>query len=114
MNDYLHLFEAVTHVIKISRELVPLLKLRGFNLTKFVSDADEISSAMNPEDCKTSCSPIKKICNGAEQSSHVLGVKWDHVKVHWLLAEARIVLSIRQQLNEPSWVLSLLCLTLIG
>ena len=35
---------------------------------------------MNPEDCETSSSPIKEICNGAEQSSHVLGLKWDHVK----------------------------------
>ena len=50
------------------------------NLTKFVSNADEFTSAMNPEDCETSSSPIKEICNGAEQSSHVLGLKWDHVK----------------------------------
>ena len=49
-------------------------------MTKFVSNADEIISAMNPEDCETSFSPIKEICNGAEQSSHVLGLKWDHVK----------------------------------
>ena len=49
-------------------------------MTKFVSFADEITSAINPEDCETSSSPIKEICNGAEQSSHVLGLKWDHVK----------------------------------
>ena len=35
---------------------------------------------MNPEESETSSSPIKEICNGAEQSSHVLGLKWDHVK----------------------------------
>ena len=35
---------------------------------------------MNPEVCETSSSPIKEICNGAEQSSHVLGLKCDHVK----------------------------------
>ena len=57
-----------------------LLKLGGFNLTEFVSKADEITSAMNPEDCEISSSPIKEICNGAEQSSHVIGLKWDHVK----------------------------------
>ena len=49
-------------------------------MTKFVSNADEITSAMNPEDCETSSSPIKEICNGAEQSAHVLGLNWDHVK----------------------------------
>ena len=35
---------------------------------------------MNPEDCDTASSHIKEIYNGAEQSSHVLGLKWDHVK----------------------------------
>ena len=49
INDYLDSFENVTHAIKISRDLVSLLKLGGFNLTKFVSNADEIISAMNPE-----------------------------------------------------------------
>ena len=80
MDDYLDLFENVTHAIKISRNLVSLLKLGGFILTKFVSNAVEITSAMNPEDCETSSSPIKEICNGAEKSSHVLGLKRDHVK----------------------------------
>ena len=35
---------------------------------------------MNPEDCETLSLPIKEVCNGAEQSSHVFGLKWDHVK----------------------------------
>ena len=80
MDDYLDSFENVTHAIKISRDLVSLLKLGGFKLTKFVSNADEITSAMNPEESETSSSPIKEICNGAQQSSHVLGLKWDHLK----------------------------------
>ena len=79
MDDYLDSFENVTHAIKISRNLVSLLKL-VFNLTEFLSNADETTSTMNPEDCETSFSPIKEICKGAEQSSHVLGLKWDHVK----------------------------------
>ena len=61
MDDYLDSFENVTHAIKISRDLVSLLKLGGFCLTKFVSNADQITSAMNPEDCETSSSPIKEI-----------------------------------------------------
>ena len=80
MDDYLDSFENVTQAIKTSRDLVSLLKLGGFNLTKFVSNADEITSAINPEESETSSSPIMEICNGAEQSSHVLGLKWDHVK----------------------------------
>ena len=80
MDNYLDSFENVTHAIKISRDLVSLLKLGGFNLTKFVINADEITSAMNPEESETSSSSIKEICNGAEQSSHILGLKWDHRK----------------------------------
>ena len=49
-------------------------------MTKFVSNADEIISAINHEDYETSFSPIKEVCNGTEQSSHVLGLKWNHVK----------------------------------
>ena len=36
--------------------------------------------AMNTDHCKTSSLPIKKTRNGAEQSSHILGPKLDHVK----------------------------------
>ena len=80
MDDYLDSFENVAQAIKISLDLVSVIKLGGFYLTKFVSNADQITSVMNPEDCETSSSPIKEICNGAEQSSRVLGLKWDHVK----------------------------------
>ena len=80
MDDYLDAFENVTHAINISRDLVSLLKLGGIILTKFVSNADEIISAMNPAESETSSSTIKEICNGAKQSSHDLGLKGDQVK----------------------------------
>ena len=35
---------------------------------------------MNPEECKTPSLPIKEIRNGSEQSSHILGLRWEHVK----------------------------------
>ena len=79
-DDCLDSFENVTHTNKISRNLVSLLKLGGYILTKVVSNADEITSAMNPEDSETSSLPIKENRNDAEQSSHVFGLKWDHVK----------------------------------
>ena len=60
--------------------MVSLLKLGGFILLKLASNADEITSARNPEDCETSSSPIKETCNSAKQSSHVLGLNWDHKK----------------------------------
>ena len=98
MNDFLDLFENVTHAIKISRDLVSLIKLGGIILTKFVSNAYEITPAMNPENCETSSSPIKEICNGAEQSPHVFGLKWDHVKDTLVLSRGvdRPVLSTKQ------------------
>ena len=80
MDDFSDLFENITHAIKISRVLVSLLKLGVFNLTKFVSNASEITSAMNPEDCENSASPVKEKCNGTEHSSYVLGLKWNHMK----------------------------------
>ena len=49
-------------------------------MTKCVSNADEINLAMNLEVYKTSSSPVKETCKGAEQSLHVLGIKLDHVK----------------------------------
>ena len=54
VDDYLDLFENVTHAIENNRDLVSLLGLGGFNLTKFVSIADEFILTMDPEDCETS------------------------------------------------------------
>ena len=75
MDNYLDLIENVIHAIKFSRDLFLLLELGGFISTKFVIIPNEKTLAMNPES-----SPIKKKCNGAKQSSHVLGFKLDHVK----------------------------------
>ena len=47
--DFLDSFEKVTHAIKISRDLISLLKLAGLNLTKCVSNSDEVTLAMNLE-----------------------------------------------------------------
>ena len=77
MDDYLDSFENVIHACKIWFRYV---SFGGFNLTKFVSIDNQITLAMEPEDCETASSPIKSICNGAERSSHVLGLKWDNAK----------------------------------
>ena len=114
MDDYLDSFENVTHAIKFSRDLVSLLKLGGFNLTKFVSNADEITSEMNPEDCEISSSPIKEICNGAEQLSHVLGLKWDYVK-NTLVVSRGVDRPLDKAITQRTvLILSPLCLTVLG
>ena len=114
MDDYLDSFENVTHAIKFSRDLVSSLKLGGFNLTKFVSNADEITSKMNPEDCEISSSPIKEICNGAEQLSHVLGLKWDYVK-DTLVVSRGVDRPLDKAITQRTvLILSPLCLTVLG
>ena len=60
--------------------MVELLKLGGFNLTKFISNVPSLSSKLNPP--KTSANNSKEIITAAinpETASHVLGLKWDHV-----------------------------------
>ena len=47
-------------------------------MTKFVSIFFILAG--NPEDCEKTAPTIKEMCNGDEQSSHVLVLKWCHVK----------------------------------
>ena len=60
--------------MKLGRDLVSLPKLGGFHLTKF-----DITTALDPEN-RESNSCVKDIRTSPDQSLHVLGLKWDHVK----------------------------------
>ena len=55
-----------------------MLKLGGFRLTKFVSNVLDVTTALDPDN-RESNSSVKDICASPDQSSHVLGLKWDHV-----------------------------------
>ena len=64
----------------LSRSLVELLKLGGFNLTKCISNVSSLSLKLSPP--MTSANHSKEIITAAiilETASHVLGLKWDHV-----------------------------------
>ena len=72
---------------------------------------------MNPEDCDTASSHIKEIYNGAEQSSHVLGLKWDHVKDTLVVSRGldcpldkaitrQTVLSFVSSVFDPVWLVA--------
>ena len=65
--------------MKVGRDLVSLLKLGGFHLKKFVSNLPDVTTALDPEN-RESNSSVRNICSSPDQSSHVLGLKWDHVK----------------------------------
>ena len=77
MDDYLDLFPEPEQALKLCNDLVELLKLGGFKLTKFVSNVKEIQKKL----CTSSdnLSQVKEILSSEGQESHVLGLKWDHV-----------------------------------
>ena len=80
MDDYLGSVKNPETALMINRSLVELLKLGGFNLTKFISNVPNLFSKLNPP--KTSANNSKEIFTAAinpETASHVLGLKWDHV-----------------------------------
>ena len=79
MDDYLDSFENTADALNLSKDLVAMLKLGGFNLTKFVSNVPEVTTALNPDNRESNPS-VKDICKSPDQSSHVLGHRWDHVK----------------------------------
>ena len=77
LDDYLDSFPEPEQAIKLSKDLVELLKLGGFKLTKFVSNVKEIQKDL----CTSSdnLSQVKEILSSEGQESHVLGLKSDHV-----------------------------------
>ena len=80
MDDYLGSVKNPETALILSRSLVELLKLGGFNLTKLISIVPNLSSKLNSP--KTSANNFKEIITAAinpETASHVLGLKWDHV-----------------------------------
>ena len=80
MDDYLGSVKNPETALMLSRSLVELLKLGGFNLTKFISNVPNLSSKLNLP--KTSANNIEEVITAAinpETASHVLGPKWDHI-----------------------------------
>ena len=75
MDDYLDSVESPERALKRSKELVHLLHLGGFKLTKFVSNVPNLADRI---DGSTQSTEPKVIASSKEDSSHVLGLKWDH------------------------------------
>ena len=72
-------FQNRDDALKLGRHLISLLKLGGFRLTKFVSNVPDVKTALDPDN-RESSSSVKDNCASSDQSSHVVGLKWDHVK----------------------------------
>ena len=75
VDDYLDSVESPERALKRSKELVHLLNLGGFKLTKFVSNVPNLADRI---DGSTQSTETKLIASPKEDSSHVLGLKWDH------------------------------------
>ena len=75
MDDYLDSVESTERALERSKELVYLLHLDGFKLTKFVSNVPNLADRI---DGSTQSTEPKVNASSKEDSSHVLGLKWDH------------------------------------
>ena len=75
MDDYLDSVESPERALKRSKELVQLLHLGGFKLTKFVGNVPNLADRI---DGSSQSTEPKVIASSKEESSHVLGLKWDH------------------------------------
>ena len=109
MDDYLDSVESPEIAINRSKELVHLLHLGGFKLTKFVSNVPNLADRIvgSPQSTEP-----KVIVSCQEDSSHVLGLKWDHTNDTLVVSRGtscaitksltqRLVLSLVSKVFDP-------------
>ena len=77
MDDYLESSSTIGEAAKKAKALVKLLERGRSRLTKFVSNVPEIPNDLEPT-CKPSSTAVKIIPKTGD-SSHVLGMKWNHL-----------------------------------
>ena len=75
MDDYLDSVQSPERALKRSKELGHLLHLGGFKVTKFVSNVPNLADRIDGSPQSTE---PKVFASSKEESSHVLGLKWDH------------------------------------
>ena len=109
MDDYLDSVESPEKAINRSKELVHLLHLGGFKLTKFVSNVPNLADRIDGSPQSTE---PKVIVSCQEDSSHVLGLKWDHTNDTLVVSRGtscaitksltqRLVLSLVSKVFDP-------------
>ena len=77
MDDLLISVQSESEAFNLSKQLVTMLKLGGFNLTKFVSNIHEFANELNSTK-NDAVEPVKDISNESSDTSHVLGLKWEY------------------------------------
>ena len=110
MDDYLESSPTADEATQKEKDLVKLLSLGGFNLTKFVSNDRYILQQIEPN---SECQPNDgKQLPTTEESPHVLGLKWNHVSDTLVVSRGttpdtkrtvtqRVVLSLVSAVYDP-------------
>ena len=75
LDDYLDSVESHERALNRSKELMHVLRLSGFKLTKFVSNVPSLADQIDGSQMSTE---PKVIASAKEESSQVLRLKWDH------------------------------------
>ena len=76
MDDYLESSPTAEEAAQKAKDLVKMLSIGGFKLTKFVSNDPKILSQIEPD--SENQSNDEKQLPTQDESSHVLGLKWNH------------------------------------
>ena len=77
IDDYLESSPTVNEATKKAQDLIEMLAKGGFKLTKFVNN---VPSLVNSVDSKTQLPTVstEKFIATDEETSHILGLKWNH------------------------------------
>ena len=75
MDDFLGSVADSNEALNLSKELVSLLSLGSFKLTKIVSHVPDLAEKINSENSKIDS--VKEL-NLNDTATHVLGLKWDN------------------------------------
>ena len=93
MDDYLEFSPTAEKAIQKAKDLTKLLSIGGFKLTKFMSNYPNILQHIepNPDSQTNDGNPLLT----TEESSHVLGLKWNH-------ASDTLVVSFQEVISNKS------------
>ena len=74
MDDNLNSVACPETALKLSQELIEMLKLGGFKLTKFIRNVNDLSERL---ELSVPVPQVEEIVQLPTITSHVLGLKWD-------------------------------------
>ena len=77
MDDYLESSPTVNEATQKAQDLVEMLAKGGFKLTKFVSNVPSLVNRVDPKS-QLPIDSTEKVLATDEETSHVLGSKWNH------------------------------------